>query len=73
MAWTGEKAALAFVSDAYAHCKAIGYTAQAAPLMAKAGVEADAFTLDLPTGAEALIAFLSSRNWEREARVKLPV
>ncbi|MBL8561724.1 MAG: catalase [Gemmobacter sp.] len=73
MALTGEKAALDFVSDAYAHCKAIGYTAQAAPLMAKAGVEADAFTLDLPTGAEALIAFLSSRNWEREARVKLPV
>jgi catalase len=68
----GEKAALDFVSDAYAHCKAIGHTAAAADLIEKAGAEPDDFFLELPGGAEALVGKLAARAWEREKKVKLP-
>ncbi len=69
----GEKAALDFVSDAYAHCKAIGHTEGAQTLMDRAGVSADGFIVALPEGAKALIALLSSRDWSREKQVKLPL
>ncbi|MCG6121540.1 MAG: catalase [Microvirga sp.] len=69
----GEKAALDFVSDAYAHCKAIGHTDAAAALLDKVGAERDAFFIALPAGAKALIGKLSTRRWERETLVKLPL
>ena len=67
----GEKAAVDFVSDAFAHCKAIGHTDGAAPLMKQAGAKPDSFFFDLPSGADALAGKLSARNWEREDKVKL--
>ena len=70
---TGEKAALDFVSDAYAHCKAVGYTPAAQALLDKVGVESDGFVMDLTDGADDLVARLSSREWAREKKVKLPV
>ncbi|MFU8863546.1 MAG: catalase [Rhodobacterales bacterium] len=70
---TGEKAALDFVSDAFAHCKAIGHTPGAAVLMEKAGAVPDAFFVDLAEGAGDLIAKLSARHWEREEAVILPL
>ncbi len=38
---TREAAARDFVADAFAHCKFIGFTAGAMPLLAKAGIEPD--------------------------------
>jgi catalase len=70
---TGEKAALDFVSDAFAHCKAIGHTAASAALIDKAGVEPDDFVLALSGGAKALVGKLSTRAWDREVKVKLPL
>lgn len=70
----GEKAAMDFVSDAFAHCKAIGHTEGASALMEKAGVESDDFVLALAkNGAETLVQKLASRLWQRETAVKLPV
>ncbi|WP_137111216.1 catalase [Rhodobacter sp. SY28-1] len=69
----GEKAALDFVSDAYAHCKAIGHSPGAQALLEKAGVTADKSVIALPDGVKSLVALLSSREWSREKKVKLPV
>ncbi len=69
----GEKAAVDFVSDAYAHCKAIGHSSAAAPLLHKAGVVADDFVIDITDGAKYFVRKLPTRNWSREANVKLPV
>lgn len=69
----GEKAALDFVSDAYAHCKAIGHTAEARVLIDKAGAEPDDFFFDLAAGAKVLVGKVSSRHWAREEKVKLPI
>jgi catalase len=70
----GEKAALDFVSDAYAHCKAIGHTDGAKALLDKAGVIHDGFFFNLAGGgAKALTDKLSSRDWSREKKVKLPL
>ena len=64
----GEKAALDFVSDAFAHCKAIGHSEGAAALMDKAGVEADDFVVPLgKDGTGTLVQKLASRRWERSA------
>ncbi len=70
---TGEKAAIDFCSDAFAHLKAIGHTAAAKPLLDKAGVQKDGFVLDLAKGARPLVEKLSSREWTREPKVKLPL
>jgi catalase len=69
----GEKAALDFVSDAYAHCKAIGHSPEAQALLEKAGVMGDKSVIALPEGVEGLVALLSTREWTRETKVKLPV
>lgn len=69
----GEKAVLDFVSDAYAHCKAIGHTEEAQVLIDKAGAQEDDFLIGLPKGAKDLIGLLSSREWSRAAKVKPPL
>ena len=71
-----ESAARDFLADAFAHCKFIGFTSGAIPLLAKAGVD--------PAADEGLIAlgdsksidgFITScrklRLWARESSVKL--
>ena len=68
-----EKAAVDFVSDAFAHCKAIGHTPGAGALLDKAGVAADEAVIALPDGAGALVAMLSNRLWSREGPGKPPV
>ena len=70
---TGEKAAVDFVSDAFAHCKAIGHTPGSMALVDKAGVAADAFFAPLPKEVTPLIAKLPLRLWDRETKVKLPI
>ncbi|TPN15240.1 catalase [Mesorhizobium sp. B2-1-3] len=71
-----EAAAKDFVSDAFAHCKFIGFTEGAAPLLAKAGVAADAdeglMRLDSAASANTFVqACRKLRLWAREAAVKL--
>lgn len=72
----GEAAARDFVADAFAHCKFIGFTAAALPLMARAGVTPDADEgLIALEDAASVDAFVEScralRLWAREAAVKL--
>ncbi|MCJ8142244.1 catalase [Ancylobacter sp. A5.8] len=70
---TGEAAARDFVADAFAHCKFIGFTAEAMPLLAKAGVEVDEGVMPLDD-AGAIAGFVQScrklRLWAREPSVK---
>ncbi|SCW93700.1 catalase [Ancylobacter rudongensis] len=73
---TGEAAARDFVADAFAHCKFIGFTAAALPLMAKAGVAPDAdeglIALEEDASVDAFIESCRTlRLWAREAAVKL--
>jgi catalase len=71
-----EAAARDFVSDAFAHCKFIGFTSGAEPLLAKAGVETDAdeglIRLESKNSASEFIrACRRLRLWARETAVKL--
>ncbi|RWP57137.1 catalase [Mesorhizobium sp.] len=73
---TGEAAARDFVDDAFAHCKFIGLTSGAVPLLQKAGVDPEAdegmIGLDDP---KAITGFIEGcrklRLWSREMAVKL--
>ncbi|HEY0234619.1 MAG TPA: catalase [Afipia sp.] len=72
----GEAAARDFVADAFSHCKFIGFTAGALPLLAKAGVEPDMDEGLIPLDhAKAAADFVAScrmlRVWAREDAVKL--
>lgn len=72
-----DKTAKDFVSDAYAHCKFIGYTEDALPLIDAAGIaEADMDEgLIALTEADTITSFLeacaSLRVWDRELKVDL--
>jgi catalase len=71
-----EAAARDFVADAFAHCKFIGFSAEAAPLLEKAGVAPDAdeglVRLDRAAAATAFVESCRKlRLWAREAAVKL--
>jgi len=73
---TGEAAARDFVADAFAHCKFIGFTPGAVPLLAKAGVDPAVDDGLIPlTDADAVDTYVQScrklRLWAREASVKL--
>ncbi|RWC49318.1 MAG: catalase [Mesorhizobium sp.] len=73
---TGEAAARDFVADAFAHCKFIGFTPGAMPLLVKAGVDASADEgLIAFTDADAVGPYVEAcrklRLWAREASVKL--
>jgi catalase len=73
---TSEAAARDFVADAFAHCKFIGFTPGAVPLLAKAGVDpsSDEGLVSLIDG-DAVNTYLEGcrklRLWAREAGVKL--
>ena len=73
---TGEAAARDFVADAFAHCKFIGFTSGATPLMVKAGVAVDAdeglVRLDKAAAVEGFVESCRKlRLWAREMAVKL--
>ncbi len=67
----GENAATDFVANAFVHLKAIGHTAEAQPLLDKAGVQPDAGIVDLAGGADGFIAPASTRQWDREPKVRI--
>ena len=69
-------AARDFVADAFGHCKFIGFTAEAQPLLEKAGVLADlddgCFTLAKGKDAAAFVEACGAlRYWPRELKVDL--
>ncbi|WP_313440489.1 catalase [Novosphingobium sp.] len=71
-----DAAAKDFVSDAFAHCKFIGYTAGAQELLARAGIAEDLDEACLPlAGAKDAESFLTAcralRYWPRELGVDL--
>jgi catalase len=63
-------AALDFVHSAFGHLKAIRFTAEAQPLLDKAGVEADAGVVDLGQGVDAFVKPARTRQWDRESKVR---
>jgi catalase len=70
-----DAAAKDFVSDAFAHCKFIAYSADAMPLFEKTGIASDLDGGCLELGAEEDVArFVGMcrelRFWEREPKVK---
>ncbi len=67
----GESAAIDFVHNAFVHLKAIGFTAEAQPLLDKAGVQPDAAIVDLSAGAGAFIPPARTRQWDREPKVRI--
>jgi catalase len=67
----GESAAIDFVHNAFVHLKAIGFTADAKPLLDKAGVVADPGIVDLANGAEAFLSPARTRQWDREPKVRI--
>jgi catalase len=67
----GESAAVDFASNAFVHLKAIGFTAEAQPLLEKANVVPDAGIVDLAAGADAFIAPARTRQWDREPSVRM--
>jgi catalase len=66
-----ESAATDFVKDAFGHLKAIGFTPEARPLLDKAGVEADAGVIDVRGGVDDFVKFASTRQWDREPKVRV--
>jgi catalase len=66
-----EGAAIDFANDAFGHLKAIGFTAEAMPLLQKAGVELDAGVVDLSNGADGFLAPARTRQWDREPKVRM--
>ena len=65
-----EGAAIDFAKDAFGHLKAIGFTAEAQPLLDKAGVEPDDGVVDLAGGADGFVGPASTRQWDREPKVR---
>jgi len=68
-----EATARDFVADAFAHCKFIAHTAEAMPLLEKAGVVTDSGVIALKNATDAtgfVRACRKLRLWEREAQVK---
>ncbi|WP_395942855.1 catalase [Brevundimonas sp.] len=66
-----ESAVVDFVKDAFGHLKAIGHTAEAQPLLDKAGVETDDGVVALKKGAAGFVEPARTRQWDREPKVRL--
>jgi catalase len=64
-------AAIDFAKNAFGHLKAIGFSADAQPLLDKAGVEADQGVVDLEGGGADFVAQARTRQWDREIKVRM--
>ena len=65
-----DSAGVDFVHNAFVHLKAIGFTAEAQPLLDKAGVVADPGVVDLRKGSDAFLPPARTRQWAREPSVR---
>jgi catalase len=66
-----EGAATDFAKNAFGHLKAIGYTAEAQPLLDKSGVEADAGVVNIGKSTEEFLKQACVRQWDREPKVRM--
>lgn len=67
----GECAAIDFARNAFGHLKAIGYSRAAQPLLAKAGIVADEYVVEITSPKNEFLSKAKGRNWEREPNVRL--
>jgi len=67
----GDSAAIDYVHNAFVHLKAIGFTADAQPLLDKAGVVADPGIVDLVQGVDGFLPPARTRQWKREPSVRM--
>jgi catalase len=68
-----DSAAIDFVSNAFVHLKAIGVTAEAAPLLEKSNVMRDASIVDISSDPATFIKAAARRQWDREPKVRPPL
>jgi len=66
-----EGAAIDFAKDAFGHLKAIGYSAEARPLLDRAGVEPDEGIVALDKKVDAFLKPARTRQWAREGKVRM--
>jgi len=66
----GDNAAVDFVANAFGHLKAIAFSAEAQPLLDRAGVKPDASVIAADRGAQAFAAAAATRQWDREPQVR---
>ncbi|MDB5363452.1 MAG: catalase [Rhodospirillales bacterium] len=66
-----ESAATDFVSNAFIHLKAIGFTPEAQPLLDKANVVPDAGVVESGSGVDAFLTPARTRQWAREPKVRI--
>jgi catalase len=66
-----DSAGVDFVSNAFVHLKAIGYTQAAQPLLDRAGVTPDAGVVALSREPEDWLAAARTRQWDREPKVRM--
>jgi catalase len=67
---SAEAAALAWVHDAFAHCKVIGSTSEAQPLLDAAGVDPDEGVIVGSNANSFITAAEKGRIWGREPKVR---
>jgi catalase len=65
-----EGAAVDFAFNAFGHLKAIGYTAEAQPLLDRAGVKPDEFVVQISKGQSDFVDKAKTRLWDREPGVR---
>jgi catalase len=65
-----DHAAVEFVAAAFAHLKAIGFTAAARPLLDKAGVAPDERVVPIDEEEAAFIRLAAGRQWDREPTLR---
>jgi catalase len=65
-----EGAAIDFVRDAFGHLKAIGFTAEAEPLLQKAAIAPDGGVVNIAE-TELFLAAARTRQWNREPKVRM--
>ncbi|HEV7321789.1 MAG TPA: catalase [Ensifer sp.] len=65
-----EAAAVQFAMDAFGHLKAVGFSAEAEPLLKKAGVIADSGVVELTPKVDDFLKAARTRQWEREPKVR---
>jgi catalase len=63
-------AAVDFVSNAYAHLKAVGITGHAEPLLAMANARNDAGIVDVSSDLATFMTAAATRQWDREPNVR---
>ena len=66
-----ESAAVDFAANAFVHLKAIGFTAEAQPLLDKANVVPDAGVVDVASDAADFVGPARTRQWDREPDVRM--